>query len=196
MPIWVAPKIGSDYENFVNDPLPIVLDLRAGSKKYVPVEVLCFEDREVNLYGYQFFDLVPVKLYEFCLFANYCTDVGEHYTANYDLDIDYLLEEEVINLYQGKSPLTGNTEDDNSGDWYAEPLCLAIPAPLYGESDTDIYLRVTVTLTAWEDNYGEPVSEISEIIELNWNDVQSYFGPDNTIDFEHVFFNCDDNLIQ
>ena len=33
MPIWVAPKIGSDYENFVNDPLPIVFDLRAGSKK-------------------------------------------------------------------------------------------------------------------------------------------------------------------
>jgi len=24
MPIWVAPKEGSDYENFVNDPLPIV----------------------------------------------------------------------------------------------------------------------------------------------------------------------------
>ncbi|GGW86939.1 hypothetical protein GCM10008086_14220 [Salegentibacter mishustinae] len=192
LPIWVAPKEGSDYENFVNDPLPIVFDLRAGSKKYVPVEVLCFDDREVNLYGYQFFDLVPVKLYEFCLFANYCTDTGRHFTANYNLDIDYLFGEEVINLYQGKSPVTGNTEDDDSGDWYADPLCLAIPAPLYGESDTDIYLSVTVTLTAWEDNYGDPVNEFSEIIELNWNDVQSYFGPDNTIDFEHVFFNCEE----
>ena len=49
-------------------------------------------------------------------------------------------------------------------------------------------------------NYQDFISIIknfgSEIIELNWNDVQSYFGPDNTIDFEHVFFNCDDNLIQ
>ena len=193
MPIWVAPKEGSDYENFVNDPLPIVFDLRAGTKKYVPVEVLCFEDREVKLYGYQFFDLVPVKLYEFCLFANYCTDDGRHYTANYNVDIDYLLGEEEINLYDGESPNTGNTEDDNSGDWYADPLCLIIPAPMYEELDSDIYLRVTITLTAWDDNYGDPEGEYSEIIELSWNDVQTYFGEDNTIDFEHIFFNCDDD---
>lgn len=32
MPIWVAPKEGSDYENFVNDALPLNFDLRAGSK--------------------------------------------------------------------------------------------------------------------------------------------------------------------
>ena len=118
MPIWVAPKEGSDYENFVNDPLPIVFDLRAGSKKYVPVEVLCFDDRDVNLYGYQFFDLIPTELYEFCVFVNYCTDNGRHYTGNYNLSIDYLMGDEVTNLYDGESPLTGNTEEDDSGDWY------------------------------------------------------------------------------
>ncbi|OEY73990.1 hypothetical protein [Salegentibacter salarius] len=196
MPIWVAPKEGSDYENFVNDPLPIVFDLRAGSKKYVPVEVLCFDDRDVNLYGYQFFDLIPKELYEFCVFVNYCTDNGRHYTGNYNLSIDYLMGDEVTNLYDGESPLTGNTEEDDSGDWYADPLCLAIPAPMYGEADTDIYLRVTVTLTAWDDNYGDPAGEYSEIIELSWNDVQAYFGDDDTIDFEHIFFNCGDDPTQ
>jgi len=196
MPIWVAPKEGSDYENFVNDPLPIVFDLRAGSKKYVSVEVLCFDDRDVNLYGYQFFDLIPVELYEFCVFVNYCTDNGRHYTGNYNLDIDYLLGDEVINLYDGESPVTGNTEDDDSGEWYADPLCLAIPAPMYDETDSDIYLRVTVTLTAWDDNYGDPVGNYSEVIELSWNDVQSYFSDDDTIDYEHIFFNCGDDPTQ
>jgi len=195
MPIWLAPKEGSDYENFVNDPLPIVFDLRAGSKKYVPVEVLCFDDRDVNLYGYQFFDLVPIELYKFCVFANYCTDSGRHYTANYDLDIDYLMGDEVINLYTGESPMTGNTEDDDSGDWYADPLCLAIPAPMYGEAASDIYLRVTVTLTAWDDNYGSPVGDYSQVIELSWDDVQSYFGDDDSIDYEHIFFNCGDDPV-
>jgi len=193
MPIWVAPKEGSDFANFVNDPLPIVFDLRAGSKKYVPVEVLCFDDRDVNQYGYQFFDLVPIALYEFCVFANYCTDDGRHYTANYDLDIDYIMGEEVINLYNGESPMTGNTEDDNSGDWFADPLCLAIPAPMYNEGAEDIYLRITVTLIAWDDNYGNPVGDYSEVIELSWNDVQSYFGDNNSIDYEHIFFNCGDD---
>lgn len=195
MPIWVAPKEGSDFENFVNDALPIDFLLRAGSKKYVPVEVLCFDDREVNLYGYQFFDLVPTQLYEFCVFANYCDDSGRHYTANYNLDIDYIIENGVINLYDGESPLTGNTEDDDSGDWYADPLCLIIPKPMYDETDSDIYLRVTVTLTAWDDNYGDPAEEYSEVMELSWNGVQEYFGDDDTINFEHIFFNCGDDPI-
>ncbi|MBZ9631534.1 thrombospondin type 3 repeat-containing protein [Salegentibacter sp. LM13S] len=196
-PIWVAPTDEGEYKNFVNDALPINFDLRAGSKKYLDVEVLCFDDRDVNLYGYQFFDLIPIELYEFCVFANYCTDNGRHYTANYNLDIDYIREgEEDINLYTNKSPETGNTEDDNSGDWYAEPLCLAIPAPMYDELDTDVYLRVTVTLADWDDNYGTPGAEEPEVIYLSWNDVQSYFGDNDTIDYEHIFFNCGDDPIQ
>ncbi len=90
MPIWMAPKEGSDYENFVNDALPLNFDLRAGSKKYVDVEVLCFDDREVNLYGYQFFDLVPVPLIKFCLFGNFCpSEDGRHYVAGYTVNVWY-----------------------------------------------------------------------------------------------------------
>lgn len=195
-PIWVAPTDEGEYKNFVNDALPINFDLRAGSKKYLDVEVLCFDDRDVNLYGYQFFDLIPIELYEFCVFANYCTDNGRHFTANYNVDIDYIREgEDDINLYTNRSPETGNTEDDNSGDWYAEPLCLAIPSPMYDELDTDIYLRVTVTLADWDANYESPEGEESEVIFLSWEDVQSYFGDNSTIDYEHIFFNCGDDPI-
>jgi hypothetical protein len=56
---WVSPMAGSPLANFVNTPLPIAIDLRAGVKKYVDVPVLCFDDRMVNEYGYLFFDLVP-----------------------------------------------------------------------------------------------------------------------------------------
>ncbi|TDN87558.1 hypothetical protein DET49_1116 [Salegentibacter sp. 24] len=195
-PIWVAPTDEGEYKNFVNDALPIDFDLRAGSKKYLDVEVLCFDDRDVNLYGYQFFDLIPIELYEFCVFANYCLDSGRHYTANYTLDIDYLRGDQVINLYSDKSPVTGNTADDNTGDWYADPLCLAIPAPMYDEADTDDYLRVTVTLADWDDNYGTPGAEQPKIIYLSWNDIQAYFGDNQTIDYEHIFFNCGDDPTQ
>lgn len=185
-PIWVAPQDESEYENFVNEALPYVFDLRAGSKKYVDVEVLCFDDRDVNLYGYQFFDIIPTQLYEFCLFANYCAP--RHYTANYSVDITYIGGGEEFNIHTGEMPETGNYE----GDWFAEPLCLAIPGPLYGESDDENYLSVTVTLEAWDDNYPTPAEEYEETFELSWDDVESYFGDDDSIDYEHIFFNCGD----
>ena len=191
--IWAAPKTGSDFGGIVSQSLPFSWDLRAGSKTYTDVEVLCFDDREVNLYGYQFFDIVPVEIYEFCVFANYCNDAGRHFTANYTFDITYIGDDNNIPLYAGEMPMTGNTEDDDSGDWYADPLCLAIPAPIYGEGPDTDYIRVTATLANWDANYPAPgaVDPISE--DLTWNEVQSFFVDDDNMDYWHIFFNCEDD---
>ncbi|MBZ9630493.1 hypothetical protein LB465_06845 [Salegentibacter sp. LM13S] len=191
--IWAAPKTGSDFAGIVSQSLPFSWDLRAGSKTYTDVEVLCFDDRDVNLYGYQFFDIVPVEIYEFCVFANYCNDAGRHFTANYTFDITYIGNENDIPLYTGEMPMTGNTEDDDSGDWYADPLCLAIPAPIYGEGPDTDYIRVTATLANWDANYPAPgaVDPISE--DLSWNEVQSFFVDGDNINYWHIFFNCEDD---
>ena len=191
--IWAAPKTGSDFGGIVSQSLPFSWDLRAGSKTYTDVEVLCFDDREVNLYGYQFFDIVPVEIYEFCVFANYCNDAGRHFTANYTFDITYIGDDNDIPLYTGEMPMTGNTEDDDSGDWYADPLCLAIPAPIYGEGPDTDYIRVTATLANWDANYPAPgaVEPISE--DLSWNEVQSFFVDGDNMNYWHIFFNCGDD---
>ncbi|MGM0392691.1 MAG: hypothetical protein ACQEQB_13145, partial [Bacteroidota bacterium] len=78
--IWLAPKTGGDFANWVDNPLPLAINLGAGVKKYVDVTVLCFDDRDVNEYGYLFFELNPEMAVEFCFFANYCDDDGRHYT--------------------------------------------------------------------------------------------------------------------
>ncbi|WP_051935896.1 hypothetical protein [Salegentibacter sp. Hel_I_6] len=191
--IWAAPKAGSDFAGIVSQSLPFSWDLRAGSKTYTDVEVLCFDDRDVNLYGYQFFDIIPVEIYEFCVFANYCNDAGRHFTANYTFDITYIGDDNNIPLYTGEMPMTGNTEDDDSGDWYADPLCLAIPAPIYGEGPDTDYIRVTATLVNWDANYPAPgaVAPISE--DLSWNEVQSFFVDDDNMNYWHIFFNCEDD---
>ncbi|MDT0652026.1 hypothetical protein RM529_17945, partial [Zunongwangia sp. F297] len=57
--IWIAPIDEDDsgvYDGYVSDALPMTINLGAGVKKYVDVEVLCFDDRNVNQYGYLFFD--------------------------------------------------------------------------------------------------------------------------------------------
>ena len=191
--IWAAPKTGSDFGGIVSQSLPFSWDLRAGSKTYTDVEVLCFDDREVNLYGYQFFDIIPVEIYEFCVFANYCNDAGRHFTANYTFDITYIGDDNNIPLYTGEMPMTGNTEDDDSGDWYADPLCLAIPAPIYGEGPDTDYIRVTATLANWDANYPAPGAVDPISADLSWNEVQSFFVDDDNMDYWHIFFNCGDD---
>ncbi|MCP9199859.1 hypothetical protein MKO06_08080 [Gramella sp. GC03-9] len=201
--IWAAPKEGSDFAQFVSDPLDIVWELRAGSKNYQEVEVICFDDRDVNLYGYQFFDITPVPLYELCVFANYCTDAGRHFTANYELDLytysGMEAEENPItdsalytNIYMGETPETGN--DD--GSFYADPLCLAIPGPAEGQGASTPYLYYEIRLNDWEGYYdAEPMVKSGY---LTWNQISDWLtveGDDDnsTVDYWHVFFNCADD---
>ena len=191
--IWATPTTASDYGSLVSQGLPFDFTIRAGSKKYVDIEVLCFDDRDVNLYGYQFFDLVPVEIHEFCVFANYCNDAGRHFTANYTFDITYIGDDNNIPLYTGEMPMTGNTEDDDSGDWYADPLCLAIPAPIYGEGPDTDYIRVTATLANWDANYPAPGAVDPISADLSWNEVQSFFVDGDNMDYWHIFFNCEDD---
>ncbi|MFV8838999.1 thrombospondin type 3 repeat-containing protein [Salinimicrobium soli] len=197
--IWKAPMEGSDYEDFVTDALPINFDLRAGSKNYQDVEVLCFDDRMVNRYGYQFFDITPQELRELCFFANYCSDLGRHYVANYDLDLWYYVNEEVQEVLYSGRPLEAYGMDGEV--YYADPLCLAIPEPQMGEGPNDPYLYYEVTLTPWEGNYDFPGETVTASGFLTWNDIVSLLDTDEDGDignnsdafYWHVFLNCDDD---
>ncbi len=186
--IWAAPMADSDFAGFVENTLPFTWDLRAGSKNYINVDVLCFDDRLVNLYGYQFFDITPEVVYELCFFANYCSDEGRHYTANYSLDLYYGTSPNGTPLYSGEVPVTG--ED---GDFFADPLCLPIPGPQNDEDPDEPYLYYEATLLDWEDNYGMAGGES---ISGTWsfNDIMALLNDDGeTSEYFHAFINCDDD---
>src|SRR5690606_17145581 len=53
--IWAAP-VGSGFANYVDSVLPQSFNVAAGTKPYINVDVLCFDRRLVNEYGYVFFD--------------------------------------------------------------------------------------------------------------------------------------------
>lgn len=186
--IWAAPKIGSQFADFTDNPLSFSWELRAGSKTYTNVDVLCFDDRLVNLFGYQFFDINPKVIYEVCFFANYCSDAGRHYTANYSLDIYYGISDNGTPLYSGEIPVTGQ-----DGEFYADPVCLAIPGPQNGEANDAPYLFYEATLIDWDDNYGSANGE-STSGTWSWNDIQSLMNNDGeTSEYFHAFINCDDD---
>ena len=178
--IWLAPK-GGVLEEFVDVPLPLTINLGPGVKKYVDVSVLCYDDRDVNEYGYLFFELDRSEWMKFCFFANYCTPEGRHYPARYSVDVTvdgYLLYNDVITT----------TDTNEFGDAYAETVCFALPdLPEFG-NDED-YIEYTVTLLDWEGLYDAPALVHSGT--LSRNDIIANFDGDNNVDYEHIRFGCE-----
>ncbi|MFV8224425.1 hypothetical protein, partial [Christiangramia aquimixticola] len=202
-PIWMAPKLGSDFAKFVSHPLSRKFNLRAGSKNYVNVDVLCFDDRVVNMYGYQFFDITQVPLYKFCVFANYCSDSGRHFTADYEFSLYKYLGDNPENplqpasnyqlIHEEESPVKGN--DD--GTYWADPLCMVIPGKPKDKGPNDPYLFYEIKLVNWAPYYATD-GTFAKSGYLTWNQISDLLtveGDDSnsTVDYWHFFFNCGDD---
>jgi hypothetical protein len=188
--IWIAPVAPGDFAGYVNNPLPFSFDLEAGTKPYIDIEVLCFDRRMVNEYGYPFFDLIPEVIYPLCFFANFCPpDSGRHFVGNYSLDLFYDDGENPrILLYNDSTPVTGV----DGSVYFARPLCLVIPGKPDGFADNEDYLFYVITPLDWPGNYGDinntPLPEVG----LNWTDVSALLNPDDTTnEYIHLFIGCD-----
>lgn len=183
--IWVAPMAGGNMANFVDTALPFEFNLGAGVKKYVNVEVVCLDDRDVNEYGYLFFDLETTEAFKYCFFGNYCDENGRHYPASYSVDIWLGTDSTGEVLYTDVVNATGTNDD---GDAFATPLCFALPNLTSFEDDED-YLYYEVTLLDWEGVYGE-VDQYVISGTLNRNEIVSNHGGENVMEYEHIKFNC------
>ncbi|MCB0502510.1 MAG: hypothetical protein KDD32_07490 [Bacteroidetes bacterium] len=130
--ILAAPHESADYgdvqyQNFVTDALPINLTLYAGTKKYVDVEVLCFEEHFALEFGYLFFDVIEIEQQHVCIFGNVCEDNGRHHPAHFRAKI----WESDPGAADGKGDLLFDGENEYginaAGEEYARPLCIPLP---------------------------------------------------------------------
>lgn len=122
--LWIAPT-GGPMADFVDSTLPMDISLGAGVKKYVDVSVLCYDDRDVNEYGYLFFEIDTNRAIKFCIFGNYCDPTGRHFTASYSVNV-WSYADGVIGdqLYDKEK---NSVAIDENGDMAAAPLCLILP---------------------------------------------------------------------
>ncbi|WP_373056116.1 hypothetical protein [Zunongwangia sp. H14] len=194
--IWIAPidaDDSGDFDGYVMDPLPMTIELGPGVKKYVDVEVLCYDNRMVNQYGYLFFDIISKELYDLCFFVNYCTENGRHYTANYSLNLWYVGNNNSIALYEDSELSEEMLGVNQYGDYYANPMCLVVPAPSFNEAADEDYLYYEITILDWDGNYGDVEDgAITKSGYLSWEDVEGLFDADNSdyTDYWHVFVGC------
>lgn len=136
--LWVAPREGGAFADEVGDALPITIELAAGTKPYIDVDVLCYYAREEAAYGYPFFDFDVIEVENsYCVFVNYCDDeTGRDYPAYFNIDVysDAAMTEEVV--------ISNETNSISmEGEWpSASVLCFALP----DLGDDTYYARVTV----------------------------------------------------
>ena len=188
--IWVAPTVDGSLGAYVDNALPTVITLSAGTKKYVDVEVLCYDKRMVNEYGYLFFELETNLALDFCFFANYCDENGRHFTAAYTIDIWYGVDDSGTMLYNGVGPEPSQYEE--SGEYYTNPVCFALPELPEGFDEDQPYVYFEATLADWDGNYGD-VDPIMISGTLSYNDIIANFNGEEEVDYRHLRFGCGDN---
>lgn len=179
--IWLAPREGGILGDLVEMTLPMDIELGAGVKNYVDVPVLCYDDRDVIQYGYQFFELDITEAFEFCFFVNYCSPEGRHFPARYSVDITV----DGVEIYSDEVNMTSNPE---GGDPSADPLCFALP-DLSEFADDVEYIDYTITLLDWEGVYD--AADMAPITgSLSRNEIMANFGANGTVNYEHLRFGC------
>jgi len=183
-PIWAAPKAGSVYATFVNNPLDIDFELAAGTKKYIPVEVLCFDDREVNQFGYQFFDIKPISLLKFCLFGNYCDPIsGKHYVAGYQVNVWQGTDNSGELIYEKLSSSVHYNQE--SGIYFAKPLCLWLPDR---QGNDSYYFEIILNNTA--EYNAEQDGEVILSGAITDTEIKTFYNEDGTLDYYHFRYGC------
>lgn len=181
--IWIAPsqsEIPGSFADLMDSPLPMEIDLGAGVQKQVPIEVLCYDDRALNQYGYLFYELSEVQAIEFCIFGNYCFDDGRHAQAvRYSLSLwnysgdpqdpwgDPLYLDLLSNILV--------TDYEEYSETVSEPLCIVLPD---GPGPDQYYVEITLL-------ENEPENTIIRKGVLSDQDVRALFDGEANLEYYH-----------
>lgn len=174
--IWVAPK-GGPLADFIDHPLPLDINLGAGVKKYVDVSVLCYDDRDVNEYGYLFFDIDTNQAIEFCVFGNYCDPTGRHYPAQFSVDV--WMWNDGAQGAQIHSGVTNTVALNEYGDYAGTPACLPLP-DLEGEDE--YYFEITLLNS---EAYGDIEERVIRTGVITDQVVRNFFDGEDNLDYYH-----------
>lgn len=134
--IYLAPRKDDNYgpisfQNYVNKPLPIKVDILSGEKHYAPVEVLCYDKQLAIAFGYLFFDFTNPNFIYICSFGNVCDEVGRHSPAHFRLAIWKFDENgnyDASNLLvDEKNTISSIIDDDEVERFYGDLICVPLP---------------------------------------------------------------------
>ncbi|HEY9184654.1 MAG TPA: hypothetical protein VIM94_04960 [Salegentibacter sp.] len=189
--VWLAPRMddtSGNLANLVDSPLPLSINLNSGGKPYVPLDVICFDDRIVNRYGYIFFDIQGVEVIEFCIFGNYCDENGRHHSAHFSIDLwKYSGNPENPKadiLYSGLENAIWVEDDfqNQEATYGATSLCMQLPD---GPGLDEYYIEINLL-----PGFGNSEEELIRAGVITDADVHALFDGPNALDPFHFREGC------
>ena len=183
--IWIAPSDADDeglFDGYVNEALPFNTTVYAGTKPYIDVEVLCYDRRMANEYGYVFFDLDTKEVFNFCLFGNFCTPGGRHYVANYSVDVWVGNDSSGTQIYDDLTSIAIDSNDD--GVYEESPLCVALPDNP-DVANEEYYFEITLLDSPEYDSESEGTIIRSGV--LTEEEAKALFVGEDKLEYYHFF---------
>ncbi len=134
--LMATPESGSDYENYVSKTVPFYIDVIAFNKLQIDVDVLCFWPDEWFPFGFDWFLVNEIIVWEQCFFGDICVKHPSDYLgSNYELqpngvqmDMPAIMRLDLYKSLDGQTwtadPIASFTND--LPDYYGAgaPLCI------------------------------------------------------------------------
>lgn len=130
-----TPTDVSDYKDYVQWPVDFDITVTAFQKLQIPVEVLCFQDDVYSEFGFDWFVITEIVIWEQCFFGDICVKHPADYEGSYyenqstglQLDMPAIVELHVFKdgVAVPFSPFTNASDDANWG--VGAPLCIQYP---------------------------------------------------------------------
>ncbi len=99
--IRATPEEGSEYAEYVNQPVPFNIDVNAFEKAEIPIEVLCFMPQNYTYFGFTWFASTEIAVREVCFFGDICLNGepfapsdfnGSLYGSNVGVDVPAIMK--------------------------------------------------------------------------------------------------------
>jgi len=80
--VKAAPLAGAEFAEFVNTPLAFSFDVEGFKKAEVNVEVLCFEEKDYESFGFSWFAMTGITVREQVFFGDFCAKHPAEYVGS------------------------------------------------------------------------------------------------------------------
>jgi hypothetical protein len=139
-----TPAPHSEFDQFVENGLPLEFCVLPFEKQKLEIDVLCFIPDVYELFGFFWFEITEITVREMCFFGDLCLKsvgdyVGSLYAAN-GLFIDEAAIFKILAFHNGVAMNQGNAYYNTLG----EPLCIKYPDYDYETDDFSFELWVYV----------------------------------------------------
>ena len=98
--IKAAPSTDSEFYQFVEQTLPVTLEICAFSKTEFYIDVLCFTPDYYQLFGFFWFEITEITVREVCFFGDVCIDWWMEPSQWHAYGVPLWVWDEYSNTYQ------------------------------------------------------------------------------------------------